>query len=66
VYDTAAADWVDLGDLAQRGRFDVDDPSHVFDDAGRILVRISGSGLPADIGQVSVFAGARVTGVVAQ
>jgi hypothetical protein len=66
VYDTAAADWIDLGDLGQRGRFDVDDPTHLLDDAGRMLVRISGSGVPADIGQVSVFAGARVTGVIAQ
>jgi hypothetical protein len=66
VYDTAAAEWIDLGDLALGGRFDVADPTHVLDAAGRIVVRVSGSGLPADIGQTSVFAGARVTGVIAQ
>ena len=66
IYDTVAADWVDLGDLSQRSSFDVADPLHALDSAGRILVRISGSGVPAGFGEVSVFAGARVTGVIAQ
>jgi hypothetical protein len=66
VYDTAHADWVDLGDLSQRSRFDVPDPGHVLDPAGRILVRITGSGAPKGFGQVGVFAGAHVTGVLAR
>ena len=66
IYDTVAADWVDLGDLSQRSRFDVVDPLHALDSAGRLLVRISGLGVPAGSGEVSVFAGARVTGVIAQ
>ena len=66
VFDTAAGDWVDLGDLSQRSRFDVDDPGRVLDAAGRLLVKISGTGIPAANGQVSVFAGARIAGVVAQ
>jgi hypothetical protein len=66
VYDNGAAEWVDLGDLSQRNRFDVADPSNVIDAAGRILVRITGSGIPADLGQIGVFAGAQVTGVIAR
>ena len=65
VWDVAAGDWVDLGDLSQRTRFDVADPGDVLDHAGRILVRITGSGIPADLGQVTVLAGARITGVLA-
>jgi hypothetical protein len=66
VYDTLAAEWVDLGDLSQRTQFDAADPSHVLDDAGRILIRVTGSGVPRDFGQVSVFVGARITGVLAR
>ncbi|MGZ8563326.1 MAG: hypothetical protein ACXWWU_06880, partial [Candidatus Limnocylindria bacterium] len=66
VYDTVAADWVDLGDLSLRSRFDVTDPGRVLDHAGRILVRITGSDVPRDFGQVMVFAGARISGVLAQ
>jgi hypothetical protein len=66
VYDTAAAAWVDLGDLSVRSRFEVTDPLHVIDAAGRILVRIVGSGLPDDFAPSSVFAGARVNGVIAE
>jgi hypothetical protein len=66
VYDNVAADWVDLGDLSQRNRFDAAEPSRVLDDAGRILVRISGSGVPKDFGQVSIFAGGKVSGVIAR
>ncbi len=66
VYDTVAADWLDLGDLSQRSRFDVDDPARVLDASGRLLVKITATGIPAEMGQISVFAGARVAGVVAQ
>ncbi|HTI30198.1 MAG TPA: hypothetical protein VL687_07565 [Methylomirabilota bacterium] len=66
VYDTVAGDWFDLGDLSQRSRFDVDDPARVLDPSGRLLVKISATGIPADMGQISIFAGARVSGVVAQ
>lgn len=66
IYDNIAATWVDLGDLSQRSRFDASDPTRVLDAAGRILVKITGTGVPADFGQVSIFAGARVTGVIAE
>ena len=64
IYDVAAADWVDLGDLSERSRFDVTDAARVLDSAGRILIKITGSGIPAALGQVQVFAGARISGVV--
>lgn len=66
VYDTTAAEWFDVGDLSQRSRFDIDDPARVLDASGRLLVKITGTGVPAETGQMSVFAGARVSGVVAQ
>ncbi|MDP9468900.1 MAG: hypothetical protein M3P32_09230, partial [Chloroflexota bacterium] len=66
IYDNAAADWVDLGDLSVATRFDVTNPGRVLDHAGRILVRVTGSGVPAEFGQVSIFAGARITGVLAR
>jgi hypothetical protein len=66
VYDTVAAEWVDLGSLSSSSRFEVQDAARVLDAAGRILVRITGSGVPADVGQIGVFASARVTGVIAQ
>ena len=66
VFDNVAAEWVDLGDLSLRSRFDAADPTHVLDAAGRILVKITGTNVPDDFGQVSVFAGARVTGVIAR
>jgi hypothetical protein len=64
VYDVVAADWVDLGDAAERSRFDVADASRVLDPAGRILVKVTGSGIPAALGRVSVFAGVRVSGAM--
>ena len=64
-YDTRAGEWIDLGDLSQRSRFDVPDAASVIDGAGRILVRITGSNVPKDFGQVSVYAGASVTGAIA-
>lgn len=66
VYDAVDGDWLDLGDLSEQTRFDVDEPTHVLDHAGRILVRISGTGVPNDIGQVGVFAGASLSGVISQ
>jgi len=65
VYDVVAAEWIDLGDLSIRSRFDAAEPSHVIDGAGRILLRISGTGVPVDFGQIQVFAGASVAGVIA-
>jgi hypothetical protein len=64
VYDTVAGEWLDLGDLSGRSRFDVEDPTRVFDAAGRLLVKVTGTEVPAEMGQISIFAGARVSGVI--
>jgi hypothetical protein len=64
VLDTVAGDWVDVGDLSKSGRFEMGDPARVLDPAGRILVRISGSDVPEEFGQMSVYASAAVEGVI--
>ncbi|HTE66602.1 MAG TPA: hypothetical protein VK736_10140, partial [Candidatus Binatia bacterium] len=64
VYDMVAADWVDVGDLSQTGRFQVDDPGRILDAAGRILLRVSGSQVPEGTGQMPVYASAAVEGVI--
>jgi hypothetical protein len=64
VYDAVAEDWLDVGDLSQNGRFEIDDPARVVDPAGRILVRVSGSQVPEEFGQMTVYASAAVEGVI--
>jgi hypothetical protein len=64
VFDSVAGDWIDVGDLSQRVRFEMDDPARVMDPAGRILVRISASDVPAENGQMPVYASAAVEGVI--
>jgi hypothetical protein len=64
VYDAVAGEWLDIGDLSVRSRFDVEDPSRVLDGAGRLLVKVTGTGVPAEMGQQPIFAGARVSGVI--
>jgi hypothetical protein len=64
IFDAVAGDWMDLGSLSERSRFDVEDATRVLDESGRILVKITASDIPVALGQVSVFAGARVAGVV--
>jgi hypothetical protein len=64
VYDTVARAWLDIGDLSLSSRFEVEDPTRVLDGAGRMRVKVTGTGVPADMGQQSIFAGARISGVV--
>lgn len=64
VYDTVAGEWLDIGDLSVRSRFDVEDPGRVLDGAGRLLVKVTGTGVPAEFGQQQIFAGARISGVI--
>jgi hypothetical protein len=63
-FDTVAQVWEDVGDLSQHGRFELQDPARFLDRAGRIEVRISASRVPDEFGQISVFAGAAVEGVI--
>ncbi len=64
VYDGAAAEWLDVGDLSVKSRYEMEDPARFLDEAGRILVRISGSGIGDEVGQISVFASAVVEGII--
>jgi hypothetical protein len=42
----------------------MEDPARLLDASGRILIRISASGIGAEMGQTSVFASAVVEGIV--
>ncbi|HET6744766.1 MAG TPA: hypothetical protein VFH90_02840, partial [Candidatus Limnocylindria bacterium] len=64
VFDRVAGEWIDVGDLSLRSHFTVDQPSRILDHGDRILVRVTGSGVPDDFGAVSVFVGAGVEGVI--
>lgn len=64
VFDHAAGEWLDLGDLATGSRFEVEDPSRVLDHAGRLEIMISASDVPDEMGRFTVFAGAQVEGVI--
>jgi hypothetical protein len=66
VRDVTTGRWVELGDLSQDARFEVDDPANAISSTGRIEVRVVGSDIGEDVGQVGVFASAAVTGVVGQ
>jgi hypothetical protein len=59
----ATGEWVLLGDLSERSRFEVDDPATAVSSTGRIEVRVSGT-LNPNFGTPSVFVSARVTGVI--
>jgi len=58
-------EWVLVGDLSQRSRFEIDDPSGALSPTGRIEVRITGR-LDPNFGQPSVFVSAQVTGVIGE
>jgi hypothetical protein len=64
VYDGAADEWLDVGDLSVKSRYEMEDPARLLDASGRILIRISASGIGAEMGQTSVFASAVVEGIV--
>lgn len=64
VFDHDADAWVDVGDISRASRFVVEDPQAVIDAAGRIQIRIAGTDIAPELGQMPVFAGARVVGVM--
>lgn len=63
VRNARSGEWIPLGDLTQRGRFEVEDASTVVSPTGRIEVRVTGTVRP-DFGMSNVFASARVAGVI--
>ena len=63
-YDRVAGEWFDVGDLSLRSHFTVEQPARVLDRGNRILVRVTGSDIPKDFGQSTVFVSASVEGVI--
>ncbi|MCV0402925.1 MAG: hypothetical protein K5924_04330 [Chloroflexi bacterium] len=66
VRDPETGAWTELGDISQKNRFEIDDPATAVSDAGRIEVRISGSEVDPNFGQVSVFVSAQARGVIGE
>jgi hypothetical protein len=64
VFDADAGAWEDVGDLSAASRFEIERPARVVDDGGRILIRITGTADPEQVGQVGVWASALVEGVI--
>ena len=62
--DPRSGDWVDLGDLSQQSTFEIDDPASILDETGRMEVRVSGAGIPANFGQNPIYVSATIEGVV--
>jgi hypothetical protein len=63
--DPRGGEWTVLGDLGEQHDFSIEDPASAISGAGRIEVRVRVDGpLDPSFGQPSVFAGARVTGVL--
>lgn len=65
VREVDSGEWRDLGDLSQASTFEIDDPASVLDDAGRMEVRVTGTGVQDQFGQMSIFVGASLEGVAA-
>jgi hypothetical protein len=56
--------WMVLGDLSERSRFEIDDPSTAISDSGRVEVRVTGAEIDPNFGQNTIFVSAEVTGVI--
>ena len=59
-------EWTLVGDISERSRFQIDDPSIAISATGRIEVRVTGSELNPNFGQASVFVSAEATGVIGE
>lgn len=57
-------EWTLVGDISERSRFQIDDPSIAISATGRIEVRVTGSELNPNFGQASVFVSAEARGVI--
>ncbi len=55
-------EWIDLGDLSQASRFEVQDPALVLGGGSSMEVRVSGTGIDASRGGFPIFVGATVEG----
>ncbi|HUH17029.1 MAG TPA: hypothetical protein VMM85_03700 [Methylomirabilota bacterium] len=64
--DPADGEWSVLGDLSDGTTFKIDDPSTAITATGRVVVRITGSGIDVDFGPNHFFVSARVNGVIGE
>jgi hypothetical protein len=64
VQHPVTGEWTQLGDLSRESTFDIDDPSTVLSDTGRIVVRVTGVDANPNFGQSSVYPSAQVSGVL--
>ncbi len=66
VRNPVTGEWVLVGDISERSRFDIDDPSTAISPTGRIEVRVTGTEVNPNFGQASVFVSAEATGVIGE
>jgi hypothetical protein len=66
VRNPATGEWTLVGDISERSRFEIDDPSTAISASGRIEVRVTGAELNPNFGQASVFVSAEATGMIAE
>ena len=66
VRDPSSGEWTLLGDLNERTRWEMDDPSSAISPTGRIEVRVTGVEVDPNFGQGSVFVSAEADGVIGQ
>jgi len=66
IRDPRSGEWTELGDLSNGGRFEIDDPATAISASGRMEVRVTGTDVPADFGQSSIFVTAQASGVLSR
>jgi len=66
VRDPSSGNWVLVGDISERSRFEIEDPGIAISDSGRIEVRITGVEQDPNFGQPGVFVSARAAGVIGE
>ncbi|HEX2142309.1 MAG TPA: hypothetical protein VHK28_08585 [Candidatus Limnocylindria bacterium] len=64
VWDNLSSSWEEVGDLAARSRFELEQPGGLIDASGRIVVKITGTEVDPNFGASGVFVGAVVEGVI--
>jgi hypothetical protein len=66
IKDPATGDWILLGDINERTRWEIEDPSTAISSTGRIEVRVTGGEVDPNFGQGSVFVSADARGVIGE
>jgi hypothetical protein len=66
VRNPVTGEWALVGDISERSRFEIDDPSTAISATGRIEVRVTGTEVNPNFGQASVFVSAEATGVIGE